>query len=229
MIDVALVAAGAVKILAPFLPYLMDVGKDAGKKLEEVIFEKGGDALWKKAQSLWIRITERYKRDDEMTDAAKTVARAPADKTRQEVLMQVLARLLKDSPDFASDLEVLMGGENALQQIVAGDEAQIRRIQQEMDKRTPEKENQTTNTDATELVCFVREHLAERRATFGEHELIAEALNRGMGKVSLSELEAAIQVDPELVRLDQQKKRDCGTHQPDRVIVLPGIREDRWR
>jgi hypothetical protein len=54
-------------------------------------------------------------------------------------------------------------------------------------------------------VSFVRDHLAERRATFGEHDLIAEALNRGMGKVSLSELEAAIQVDPELVRLDQQK------------------------
>ena len=51
----------------------------------------------------------------------------------------------------------------------------------------------------------MRDHLAERRATFGEHDLIAEALNRGMGKVSLSELEAAIQVDPELVRLDQQK------------------------
>src|SRR4029077_11713440 len=61
------------------------------------------------------------------------------------------------------------------------------------------------NIDVTALVSFVRDHLAERRATFGEHDLIAEALNRGMGKVSLSELEAAIQADPELVRLDQQK------------------------
>jgi hypothetical protein len=43
-----------------------------------------------------------------------------------------------------------------------------------------------------ELVSLVRDHLAERRATFGEHDLIAEALNRGMGKVSLSELEVAI-------------------------------------
>ena len=67
------------------------------------------------------------------------------------------------------------------------------------------QENQTTNTDAGQLVSLVRDHLAERRATFGGHDLIAEALNRGMGKVSLSELEAAIQVDPELVRLDQQK------------------------
>ena len=41
-------------------------------------------------------------------------------------------------------------------------------------------------------------------STFGEHDLIAEVLNRGMGKVTLSELEAAIQADTELVRLDHQ-------------------------
>ena len=80
--------------------------------------------------------------------------------------------------------------------------AQIDRVKAQAYAR---KENQTANTDAAELVSLVRDHLAERRATFGEHDLIAEALNRGMGKVSLSELEAAIQVDPELVRLDQQK------------------------
>ena len=80
--------------------------------------------------------------------------------------------------------------------------AQIDRVKAQAYAR---QENQTANTDAAELVSLVRDHLAERRATFGEHDLIAEALNRGMGKVSLSELEAAIQVDPELVRLDQQK------------------------
>jgi len=63
---------------------------------------------------------------------------------------------------------------------------------------------ETANIDTAELVSLVRDHLAERRATFGEHDLIAEALNRGMGKVRLSELESAIQADPELVRLDQQ-------------------------
>src|SRR6266404_520694 len=81
--------------------------------------------------------------------------------------------------------------------------AQIERIKaQALNAR---KENQTANIDAAELVSLVQDHLAERRATFGEHDLIAEALNRGMGKVSLPELEAAIQADPELVRLDQQK------------------------
>jgi ATP-dependent exoDNAse (exonuclease V) alpha subunit len=55
---------------------------------------------------------------------------------------------------------------------------------------------------AAELVAFVREHLAERHATFGEHDLIAEALNKGMGKVSLARLREAIRHDPEIVRLD---------------------------
>jgi conjugative relaxase-like TrwC/TraI family protein len=80
--------------------------------------------------------------------------------------------------------------------------AQIDRVRAQAYAR---QETQATKTDASELVSLIRDHLAERRATFGEHDLIAEALNRGMGKVSLSELEVAIQVDPELVRLDQQK------------------------
>src|SRR4029077_5986333 len=81
--------------------------------------------------------------------------------------------------------------------------AQIERVKaQALNARI---ENLTANIDAAELVSLVRDHLAERRATFGEHDMIAEALNRGMGKVSLPELEAAIQTDPELVSIDQQK------------------------
>ena len=81
--------------------------------------------------------------------------------------------------------------------------AQIERVKaQALNAR---KENHANELDAAELVAAVRDHLAERNATFAEHDLIAEALNRRMGKVSLSELEAAIQADTELVRLDQQK------------------------
>jgi conjugative relaxase-like TrwC/TraI family protein len=82
---------------------------------------------------------------------------------------------------------------------------ELAQIEQVKAQAYARQENQTAHTDVGQLVSFVRDHMAERRATFGEHDLIAEALNRGMGKVSLSELEAAIQADPELVRLDQQK------------------------
>jgi AAA domain-containing protein/TrwC relaxase len=69
--------------------------------------------------------------------------------------------------------------------------------------RTARRQSHPDTLDAAELVAFVRDHLAERRATFAEHDLIAEALNRGMGKVSLPQLREAIQNDPEIVRLDQ--------------------------
>ena len=82
--------------------------------------------------------------------------------------------------------------------------AQIERVKaQALNARIENHANE--HGGAAELVAMVRDHLAERNATFAEHDLIAEALNRRMGKVSLSELEAAIQADTELVRLDQQE------------------------
>src|SRR6516164_8874661 len=82
--------------------------------------------------------------------------------------------------------------------------AQIERVKaQALNARIENHANELGG--AAELVAMMRDHLAERNATFAEHDMIAEALNRRMGKVSLSELEAAIQADTELVRLDQQK------------------------
>src|SRR5258708_14055859 len=89
-----------------------------------------------------------------------------------------------------------------LERASAEELAQIDRVKAQAYAR---QENQTANTDATELASLVRDHLSERRATFGEHDLIAEALNRGMGKGNLPELETPIQADPELVSIDQQK------------------------
>jgi conjugative relaxase-like TrwC/TraI family protein len=56
--------------------------------------------------------------------------------------------------------------------------------------------------DAGELVAFLRDHLTERKATFREHDLMAEVLNRGMGRVTVEEVKTSIQNDPELMRLD---------------------------
>lgn len=56
-----------------------------------------------------------------------------------------------------------------------------------------------------ELIDRAREHLGERSATFGEHQLLAEALNRGLGAVSLSTLKAAAREDQELVATDDRE------------------------
>src|ERR1700756_3105874 len=80
---------------------------------------------------------------------------------------------------------------------------ELEQIARTRDRAMNARKEAQRDIDPTELVALVRDHLAERRATFGEYDLIAEALNRGMGKVTLEQLTAAIQADPELVRLDQ--------------------------
>jgi len=59
--------------------------------------------------------------------------------------------------------------------------------------------------DTRELLTSTREHLSERLATFGEHQLLAEALNRGMGRVDLTELKTSIKEDCQLVSLDNRE------------------------
>ena len=58
--------------------------------------------------------------------------------------------------------------------------AQIERVKAQASNAR--KENHANELDAAELVAAVRDHLAERNATFAEHDLIAEALNRRMGR-----------------------------------------------
>jgi hypothetical protein len=41
------------------MPFLNEAGKIASKKLVEGAAEKGGEAAWKRAQSLWGKITGR--------------------------------------------------------------------------------------------------------------------------------------------------------------------------
>jgi hypothetical protein len=130
MVDGVTIATGAVNILSPFLPYLVNLGQGVGKKLEEVIAEKGGDTAWKLAESLWNKISRRFSDDEEVTDAAKMVARAPENGTRQEVLAEELAKRLQNAPDLAQELTQLMGGEERVNQITAGDDAWMARLRQ---------------------------------------------------------------------------------------------------
>lgn len=117
--DVGQVTATAVTTLAPFMPYLVDAGKAAGLKLAEVIGEKGGEAAWNKAQALWSKLKSRFGDDPELTSAATMVAIKPGDETRQMMLAEVLGARLKENPDFAEEIFELLGGQQAVQQVLA--------------------------------------------------------------------------------------------------------------
>jgi hypothetical protein len=125
--------AGAVgAFLSPFMPYLKEAGKIAGKKLAEVAAQKGGEAAWKKAQDIWGRITGQSSEAPELKSAAGLVAVKPEDETYQTVFARALASYLETNPAFAKELVDLMGGEESLQEVLAEKGSWIEDVKQEM-------------------------------------------------------------------------------------------------
>lgn len=132
MIDFASVSVGLVSLLSPYLPLLLSLGKSAGGKLEDSIIDKGVDVAGTQVKKLWAKISGYFKDDVEVTSAATMVAASPKDALRQQMLGQVLAERLKEHPRLAEELIEIMGGQERLQQIIAGNEAAIRDIRIKM-------------------------------------------------------------------------------------------------
>ena len=130
--DVGQIAAAVVIALSPFTPYLIDTGKAAGKKLAETIAQKGGEATWKTAQSLWAKITAHFGNDPVVKSAATMVADKPEDETRQTMLAEVLGARLKENPALAEELLNLLGGQRAVQQVLADHSSWVEDVTQRM-------------------------------------------------------------------------------------------------
>ncbi len=119
VVDIGQIAATVVTTLAPFTPFLLDVGKAGGQKLAEVIAEKGGDAAWNKAQAVWNILKARFGGDQEVTSAVGMVAAKPQDETRQTLLAEVLGTHMQADPELAEQILKLLGGQQAVQQVLA--------------------------------------------------------------------------------------------------------------
>lgn len=131
-LDIGQIAAATVATLAPFTPFLLEVSKAGGKKLAEVIAEKGGEAAWKKAQVLWDKLKARFDDDPEVKSAATMVAAKPEDETRQTMLAEVLGARLQENPALAQELFDLLGGQEKLQQVLADRSSWVENVIQRM-------------------------------------------------------------------------------------------------
>src|SRR2546429_4891922 len=117
--DVGQIAATTVTTLAPFTPLLVEVGKAGAQKFTEVIAEKGGEAAWNKAQSLWKKLKAHFGDDPEVNGALSLVAVKPEDESRQTLLAEVLGTRLQAYPEVAEEIFNLLGGQQAVQQVLA--------------------------------------------------------------------------------------------------------------
>jgi hypothetical protein len=130
--DFVSVATAAVSLLSPFLPRLIALGGELGGKIKDAVVDTGATELGKQAKNVWDKITGSFGDDRKLTNAAAMTADAPDDTNRQKILIEELAKRLKDQPELAEELVVLMGGEKRLQQLIAGYEAIIEDISFEM-------------------------------------------------------------------------------------------------
>ncbi len=117
--DVGQIAATTVTTLAPFTPLLVEVGKAGAQKFTEVIAEKGGEAAWNKAQSLWKKLKAHFGDDPEVNGALALVAAKPEDESRQTLLAEVLGTRLQTYTEVAEEIFNLLGGQQAVQQVLA--------------------------------------------------------------------------------------------------------------
>ncbi len=130
--SIDLIAAAVTTALAPFTPFLVEVGKAGSKKLVEVINEKGGDAAWELAQKLWGKIKSDMSDDADVNGATLMVSTKPEDESRQTMLATALATGLEENPKLAQEFSDLLGGEKAIQQVLANRKSWVKDVTQQM-------------------------------------------------------------------------------------------------
>lgn len=131
--DIAQIAAAIVTLLAPFTPYLLEIGKAAGQKWAETLAEKGGEATWTKAKVIWEKIQSRFGDDAKVKGAALIVSADPEDTSSQTILAKALGVHLKEDPQFAQELLQLLGGTQSVQRVLADRRSWVEDVTQEIE------------------------------------------------------------------------------------------------
>lgn len=132
MIGIVEIATATAATLAPYLPYAIKGGKAVGEKLIEEVGKVGGEAAWEKAVALWDNLKRHFGEKPELEQTARLVAMQPEDSTYQKVLAKTLASYLETNPDLSQNLLSLLGGENAVQKVLADKTSLIEDVSQEL-------------------------------------------------------------------------------------------------
>ena len=101
MNDIDIVQQGKtiMEILLPYLPFLIEGGKLAGKKAIEKIGAEAGEELWNSAKILWGKLKGR----GNVEAVAETVVKVPENEALQEALAQEIIKVLENEPSLLEE------------------------------------------------------------------------------------------------------------------------------
>jgi hypothetical protein len=100
MIEAAL-AAQLARLLAPFLPKLMETTATAGKKAVDTLAGKAGEAAYNKAIRVWNMLKQEVEKEPEVAKAIQDVAGKPNDPRAEALLSWQLEKLTLPSGTLA--------------------------------------------------------------------------------------------------------------------------------
>jgi hypothetical protein len=109
MIDLGILANAVAILLAPALPYLLNLGGKAG---EEAAKKLGGEG-WEKAKALWERLSPKVEGKETARGAVADLAAAPGDGDAVAQFRLQVKKLLEAEPALAEELAGLLGPEAA--------------------------------------------------------------------------------------------------------------------
>ena len=97
--------------ISPFLPFLLNLGKQATEKATESAAEKFGEAAWEKAKSIWQVLHPKVKTKESVQEAINDVTNQPKDEDFQTVLRVQLKKLLEQDQALSRQISEIMEGD----------------------------------------------------------------------------------------------------------------------
>jgi hypothetical protein len=111
VIDIATLTA----FITPFLPYLTQLGKKATDKAVESAAGKFGEAGWKKAQDIWLKLSPKVETKPAALEAVTDVLKSPEDADYQTALKVQLKKLIDAEPELADTIaQILAAGSDGI-------------------------------------------------------------------------------------------------------------------
>jgi hypothetical protein len=114
--EIAQLTQSLTAYLSPFLPYLVDAGKQAAEAAGKEI---AGEAL-AKAKTLWGKLAAAVRRRPAAAEAVDDVARHPADADAQAALRVQLRKILSEDEDLARTVARLLADTGHRAQVIGG-------------------------------------------------------------------------------------------------------------
>lgn len=131
--DFAELSAVTVTKLAPFLPLLVSAAQFSRDAIAEMIVQNGGQVAFERARGIWQQIRGSYEDDALVNGAAMMVSAEPANATFQQQLSNVLAMRFAENEQLVEELIALLGGNEAVQEVIAKTGGEIKDVAQEME------------------------------------------------------------------------------------------------